>query len=287
MGILAGAGCGRAADAPVDPNATVIARVGDRSVTIGEFSAYLAENLGGPADAEEAEPAVKSRLLDQFLDEELLVAAAVRKGLEVSDEEMKRVGGGSPGDRERYRRALLQRKYKREVILEGVSVTDEEVRAYFGRNIREFRRPAGVVIRKVLLDTAHEARSVRAELAAHGDQFEEIAATRSLSPDGGRPQALEEEALPEKIREAVEKLQPGELSPVVEDAMGFYILRLEERQPASAAPLEQVHDQIELKLLQAKSQQRYRESVEALRAGTRVEIMMDKLGFEYARRDAS
>ncbi|HET9480455.1 MAG TPA: peptidyl-prolyl cis-trans isomerase [Candidatus Polarisedimenticolia bacterium] len=283
-GWLAIPGCAGGDQAPADPSATVIAGVGDLEVTRRELDAYLMEALGGEENARAAEPEVKSRLLDQLLDEELLVKAAEEQGLEVTDEEARTFLPDGGADAGRVRKVLLQRKYKDQVILSGVKVSDEEIRAFFDANRDRFRSPARAVLRKVLLDSGSEARNVRAELQKEPHRFEEIAETRSLAPDGGRPQAYEEEALPETLRAAVAKLSEGELSQVVEDPQGYFILRLERRQSASDPPLEQVRDQIELHLLQEKSQARYREFVGRLRDKTRVRIQLDKLDFPYAKR---
>ncbi|MFQ5701069.1 MAG: peptidylprolyl isomerase [Acidobacteriota bacterium] len=278
--------CGSEGPATDGPSSRIIAQVGDRQVPSAAFDAYLVAGLGDPQEVAAASAAVKSRLLDQFLEEEMLVAAAQAAGISVSDDEIQAFLPGNKGDIDRARRVLLERKYK-EVILKGVSVSEQEIVEYFNRNLSRFRRPARVVFRKILLDSAHEARSVRADLARHEDAFEQIAATRSLSPDGGKPEVYEEASLPDSIQRAIAKLKPGEISPVVEDAQGFFIVRLERRQAESSQTLEEVRDEIELALLRSESQRRYEESLRALRGGTRVTIYEDRLGFSYMKKGES
>lgn len=284
---LGALGCPAGTEPPAGPSEIIIAHVGDRQVKQADFQAYVTEVLGGPEDAAVASPEVKSRLLDQFLDEELLVVAALNQGLEVSEAEIGAAASGGEEAVERLRRALLQKKYKQEVILNGVEVSDDEVRNYFGRNIREFRQPASVVLRKILVDSAQDARSIRSELAQGPDKFEEVASTRSQSPDGGQPQAFEEEVLPDSIRGAVAALSPGQLSEVIEDPQGFFIVKLEERHDERAPGLGEVRTAIEMKILREKSQQRYREALVSLRQSTRVEIIEGNLEFPYSPRAAS
>ncbi len=283
-GALAVWGCSGEQAPGKEAETAVVARVGDHRVTQGEFDAYLAETLGSPEGAAAAEPSVKSRLLDQFLEEELLVTAAGQRGITVSDQEIDRAMKDGSRDRDRVRRGLLERKFKQQVILSDVSVADEEARAYFESHLESFHRPARVVLRKVLLDSAAEARQVREELQRDPGGFEEVASARSLSPDGGQPQAYEEDSLPESIRAAVDRLGVGEISPVVEDPQGFFILKLEERQPERPANLEEARDRIKLDLLREKSQARYREFVEALRRDVPVEVFADKLPFRYVEK---
>lgn len=278
----AGGGAGKM---PADPAARVIATVGQRFLTRGVFDAWLAVTLGGAGESAAAGAEVKSRLLDQYLDEELLLAAAGDQGLTVTDDEVGQLAPEGAIDKETSKRRLLQKKYKEQVILKDVVVSEVEVRAWFDAHLTEYRRPARVVIRQILVDTEEEARRIRAELAAQPEQFEEIAATRSLAPDSGQPTALEETVLPEAIGAAVALLKQGELSRVVKDSQGFFILKLEERQPEQAPSLEEARQRIELALLQERSQRKYREFIAELRGRIKVEIIEDALDFPYVRKN--
>ncbi len=281
------AACVAAEPVPVDPAEVIIARVGERDVTLAGFEAYLLASLGDRAEVQAASAVVRSRLLDRFLEAEILVGEALEAGLEVSDEEVRRFLPGNAGDPDRARRVLLERNYTQEVILRDLAVSEAEVRAYYDDHPEQFRRPARVVLRKILTDTAHEARRVRSELIRRPDAFEAIAEDVSLSPDGGRAQAYDEESLPQTFRDMLATVSQGEISPVIEDPQGFYIIRLEERRPERSPSLGEVRDQIELRLLQEKSEKRYREAVRDLRERTRVEILKDRLGFDYIGREAS
>jgi peptidyl-prolyl cis-trans isomerase C len=272
---------------PSGPASPAIARIADHSVTRAEFDAWLAEVLGGPDEAASADPEVRSRLLDQFLDEELMLVEAARRKIAITEQEAAALSPGKGADPARVRRALLLKRYKEQVILKGVEVSDEEVAAEFEAHKEDYHRPATAVLRKVLLDSADEARQVRRELEQRPADFERIAETRSLSPDGGQPQPTEEAMLPDSLRAAVASLKEGELSPVVQDPQGFFIVKLEGRQPERAPVLEEVRDAIKLRLLQEKSQQRYRESVSALRERTAIQMFEDQLGFTYQRRKAA
>ena len=261
----------------------VIAKVGERAITRPEFDAFLAATLGGGAEEEAASAELKSRLLDQFLDEELLMGEAGQLGLAVSDEEVKEFLPDPNGDIKSARRVLLQRRLKDRVILAGVSVSEEEVRQHFAEHEAEFRQPARVVVRQILLDTIEEARRVREDLSRHRERFEEVAETRSLAPDGGQPHAYEEKVLPDAVRAAVGALKVGQLSPVIQDPQGFFIMILEERQAAREPDFEEARHQIELHLLQEKSQRKYEDYVTALRERAKVEVFADKLGFAYTK----
>ena len=286
MALLGAVAC-KGSSRPADPTADVIAQVGDRSITVKEFNDYLASALGGEGDVASASAVVKSRLLDQCLDEEMLLSAAMAQGLTVTDDEVKNFPLGGPEDQDRARRLLLQKKFQQEVILKGLEVSQDEIQAYFSAHLSEFGQPARVALRQILLDSKKEAARVRAELLRHPDQFEEIANTRSLAPDGGRPQAIEEEILPDTLKVAVSKLKEGELSDVVEDPQGFFILRLEERQARRPAVLDEVRQQIELQLLRERGQEKYKRYLTELRGRTPMKVLEDRLGFPYMKKEQS
>jgi parvulin-like peptidyl-prolyl isomerase len=275
---------GRGADS-AEAAASVIAKVGERAITREEFESFLAAALGGATEGAAAGAELKSRLLDQFLDEELLMGEAGQLGLAVSDEEVTQFLPDPAGDVNAARRVLTQRKLKDKVILAGVSVSEEEVRRHFAQHEAEFRQPARVVVRQILLDTIEEARRVREDLSRHPERFEEIAETRSLAPDGGQPHAYEEKVLPDAVRAAVGELKEGQLGPVIEDPQGFFIMMLEERQAAREPDLEESRHEIELHLLQEKSQKKYEDYVTALRERAKVEVFADRLGFAYTKGD--
>ena len=281
---LSASGCG--VGAPGKPE-DVIALVGGRDVSRGAFDKYLISALGDASGVAGAEPEVLSRLLDQFLEEEMLVGEALNAGIVVTDDQIEHFLRNQAGDPDRVRVVLLGKRYKEEVILRDIEVTDEEIAAYFRGNMTTFRRPSRVVLGKILLDDAEAARIIHEEVVSHPADFEMIAEAKSLSPDGGRAQAYEEETLPDSIRQILATLQKGEISPVVEDPQGFFIVRLQDRRPEQTPALDEVRDEIELKLLQEKSEQMYKDAVRDLRARTTIEIKEDRLLFPYHGRSAS
>jgi hypothetical protein len=284
--LAAAAACGGREAAPVDPDQVAIARVGDRDVTRGAFAAYLLASLGDPAEVARAGPEVRSRLLDQFLDEEAIVAAALDDGTQVAENDLRGLlrGGGDP---EGARRMLLAKNYREEVILKGISVDEMEIEAYYRANLAAFQQPSRLILRKILLDSPEEAREVHAEIARDPASFELVADARSLSPEGGRAQAYDEGALPEMLREAIAHLKEGEVSALVEDPQGFFILKVEERRPERTLEIDEVRDRIEFMLLQERSERRYREFVEDLRRRTPIEVLADRLDFPYVPKDPS
>lgn len=288
LGLLAVLGCGQGSSDPSDPSGIVVATVGGASLTRGQLDQHLERTLGGPGEVAQAEPQVKSYLLDQLLEEELIVAAAESRGITVSDEETELyLEDDQATDREQVRRVLLQKKLKGDVILSGVSVSEVEIRRYMETNRDRFRVPARVVLQMMVLDDVEDASRIREMLDVDPGRFEELARSNSLSPDPGETQAYEEEILPESIRDALFGLEEGDIAPVVQDPQGIFIVklvdRLEEREPDE----EELYDRIKRHLIQEKNQKRYTEFVRGLRDETPIVVNTEALDFPYSRDERS
>jgi len=124
--------------APKDPSKRVVAEVGDRPVTLAQVQTYLDANLLQDPSAEAPSPAdldrVKSRLLDDYLDEELQLGEAIRRGVVVTEQELTDyLGGDAPADparRELAHRELTIQKLRESIVRAGVHVEDAQVDAW-------------------------------------------------------------------------------------------------------------------------------------------------------------
>src|SRR6266850_1316349 len=175
------------AEATASPDA--IAEIYGQPVTAAQFSAYVAGITPSSADQtpEPNEAELMSRLLDRFLDEELILREAGRQGTAVTEREvtealrrLQRPEGGeggrlqetadtgapldAPAARERMRRALLVRKFREEKILNGLTVGPGEIGSWYDEHRNEFSQPAHMVLRQILLDDPAVAKRTRDDL---------------------------------------------------------------------------------------------------------------------------
>jgi peptidyl-prolyl cis-trans isomerase SurA len=167
---------------------------------------------------------------------------------------------GTPEEYRRYlmdqfRRQTTRQKVLRKLTDDGkivpVNVTDAEVAAEFER-AKEFipKKPATVTFKQIVIapqptaaakEVARiKAESVLAELKAGAD-FEQIAKRESMDPQtremgGDIGWARRGENLPDYDRwlfgsSFLAALQPGQISPVVQLPLGYYIIRVDRVQP--------------------------------------------------------
>lgn len=167
--------------------------------------------------------------------------------------ELRNAGFGTPEEYRRtlyeqfYRRALQQRAFEelRKTAV-GRNVSDAEIQEAFDRNRGQLQAaPATVTFRQVVVapkPTAEskgrakaKADSLLAEINAGGD-FESVARRESMDP-GSKPQGGDlgwnrRGAMVPEFERVMFALRPGQVSPVVETAFGFHIIRVDRVQAA-------------------------------------------------------
>jgi parvulin-like peptidyl-prolyl isomerase len=203
-----------------DPGKRVVAEVGARPVTVEQLQAYLDATQLQDAGAEPLPPRdlarVKSRLFDDFLDAELLLQEAQRRGLTVSDAELVAYLGTDvplgPVARELARRDLTIQKLRESVVLEKVHVDDKEIDAWLAAQAPPGEPVLQGTLRTLRLASYPEAARVRGEILSKKLSFAEaeLAFGADSLPDAPRDEDLE--ALPTHIASAVRALKPGTVS---------------------------------------------------------------------------
>ena len=168
--------------------------------------------------------------------------------------ELRKAGLGTP---EEYRKALID-QYRRQNLQQKafadlrkrakpVNVTDEEVTAAFEQSRAALqKRPASVTFRQIIVaphaSAASKARararaeSLLVEIRKGGD-FELIAKRESMDPGtkalgGDLGWNRRGSGLVPEFEAVVFALRPGEVSPVIETAFGFHIIRVDRVQSA-------------------------------------------------------
>jgi parvulin-like peptidyl-prolyl isomerase len=304
-GATTGQAAGVAGDAPdaQGPGAvargdqgTAVATVGDVKVTYRAFERYLNDNAGEDEGEGEQLDAIKSRLLDQFLEEQLLLKEAERLEVAVSDAEvdayLKELGlsgddldvgtpDGKGAFRERVKSGLLVQKVKEKAVLKTIKVAPGEVDDELKKHPEVAQGHGKVVLRQILLEDRNAAEEARRAIQADPSQFDAIAKARSGAPDKGAPRAYEETDLPDNLRAAVEALQPGQISPVVEYAQAFVVLMLVRRLDPAPADAATARHRVESELFRQKADQVMERYLADLKEKTAIRVHRAMLPFRY------
>jgi len=234
---------------PLSPElaAKVLAKVGDRTITLGEYAATL-ERMDPFERLRYQSPDRRKQLLDEMIEVELLAQEARRRGLDKKPETEERL-------RQLMRDELLGDVKKG---IPGPSELPEpEVRAYYEGHKDEFNEPERRRVAAITLASEAEAKRVLAQAQgataeAWGKLVERHGKAKKLRP--GPPPPLElagdlgivgppgdarsaNPRVPEPVREAAFKLAKiGDVyDGIVKEGADFYVVRLSGKTDARSA----------------------------------------------------
>ena len=246
---------------PPPPDA--VARVGESWVSADGFEIYLERTAGD--DAGELSSEVLSKLLDRYLEEEMLARLAVERGL------------AQPEDP--HRRAI-DRLLWDEPPPEPSSA---DVERYYREHRDDYQRAERVRLRQILVEDRETVQRALEELRA-GEDFGEVArrySRDSAGKTGGVQGELSRDELPAMFADTIFELEPGEVSDIVEAEYGLHLFQVMERLPAEVLSLELVDEEIRRRLRERAADARLDRLVKEARNRYPVQVQIRNLPFDY------
>lgn len=166
-----------------------------------------------------------------------------------------------------FREMELGRVFIEQQIRPTITVTDEEVVAFYNENPQYFETGEQVSARHILFtvgenadpetDAAAKAKADAAhQRAVAGEDFAELAKELSegpSGPNGGDLGFFEKERMEPAVSEAAFALEPGEISPVVKSQFGYHVIKVEDRRGAGTISLEEADERIRQTLVNQKA----------------------------------
>ena len=270
--------------------AKTLAKVGDRTITLGEYAATL-ERMDSFERMRYQSPDRRKRLLDEMVEVELLAQEARRRGLDKSEETQERV-------RQILRDQLLEDMRKSAPAANDVP--DADLHAYYDAHKDEFAEPERRRVAAIVVDTPAQAKTVLAkavkanptEWGALVDQFSTQRGARSVpgqpaelagdlgivgppgNPRGANPR------VPDPVREAAFKVaNVGETYPsVVEADKKYYVLKVTSKTDARARSFEEAQRAIRTAVVQSRVDEKEKALEKDLRA--RFPVKVDEAALE-------
>lgn len=251
------------------------------------------------------------RILDNLVNRELLLQEAKSLGVTATDEEvnkqitdlkghfaspqkfqdeLKAEGMTEAELTQRARDAYVVQKLVETKIVNGVTVSEAEEKAFYDQNQAQMKRPERVHVRHILVKVDKGASDVEkqkakakaegllAKVQAGGD-FAKLATEASDDPGskdkGGDLGWVVRGRTVKPFEDAAFALtKPNQLSGVVQTDYGFHVIQLVERQDAGAVPFAEAKDKIGEFLKQKAEQEKVQEHIKQLRAKAKVEIFV-------------
>lgn len=277
---------------------SIILKIQDSLYFNSDFENYLFLTVG--KDYNTLSVISLSRLLDNFIEEKIFLGAAQNQNIFLTREEQKDylaklsreswLDSKNPTLDEKESRTLFERllidKYIFEIV-KDIEAAEEEIKAYYDRNKREFLRPERLKVSQILLETEENAIEIL-EMVKNSteENFRKAAQDESIgieAVNGGMMGLFEMGQLPYEMDKVVFSLKVGEVSPVVESSYGYHIFRLDEKYEPELISEEEALAEIRLKILDQKIKQFLTQHLKELKENMEWDFYSKNLSFPYQR----
>jgi parvulin-like peptidyl-prolyl isomerase len=200
--------------------------------------------------------------------------------------------------RRNLEKQMLVQQVQRAEILEKISITDEEAKAYYDAHRQEFTSAAEVTLREILLEVPTTDRGVnvaeddavrektveiRKRLLA-GEPFPRLAGEYSAAAskaNGGLIGPLKNEELATGLRDLLARMQVGDITEPIRTQRGYQILKLESRSDAKLRSFEEARGDIGNKIGEQKLRGEREKYLDRLRAQATITWRNDELKKAY------
>lgn len=225
----------------------------------------------------------KKKLVEQLTKMSLLSQEARRMQLDKKEEVAKRI-------KEIADNLIIQELIKQEVI-DKVKVNDADLEKYYKEHTQEFIEPEKVkvnIIQFKLKDKAtpeeKKAQKKKAEQALKrlkkGEDFEKVAKEASederTKNSGGNTGFFSKgkrmNTYGEKVEVKAFALKTGQLSDIIEEKNGYYIIKVGEKKPQKEEPFQEAKSKIERRMQQEEQRKAYDTYLESLKKQYPVKI---------------
>jgi parvulin-like peptidyl-prolyl isomerase len=288
-------------DGSEDPE--IVARVNGEAVTQGELHRAQADLLAlrGPegkrGDEASDDEELERLAVRQLIQRHLILQEAARQNLSVSDDEldeaivelrrrfadlqglgawMQERGLDDRSLMETIRGDLLTRRVTT-ALMEGVRVSDEQVRAYYEAHKEDLIVGEEVRLGIIAVDSSEAGEAILTALG-DGANFRSLARKLSLgqrAAEGGDTGWVDPLTLPPPLRQAVGRLKEGEAyGPLEKNADEFLVVALAGRRPVQAENLDEARPEIERRLLAATQQRAVEQWLTEREEAAKIEVFL-------------
>jgi peptidyl-prolyl cis-trans isomerase SurA len=214
--------------------------------------------------------------------------AGIRKTQGLEDEEkfkaaLAQEGLTMPELRKNLERNMVTSEVQRREVMDKISVTEDEARAYYDSRQQDFTSPTEITLREILIEVPTSDRGVNVaqdeELRARaedtrkrllaGEPFPRLAADVSTAPskaNGGLIGPLNRNELNQALQKLLDGLKVGEISEVLRTQRGYQILKLESRSESKLRTFEEARGDISARVAEQKRLGEVHKYLEGLRA---------------------
>lgn len=164
-------------------------------------------------------------------------------------------------------------------FMDNVTVTEEELKAYYNEHSNQFIAPDSIRASHILLPSKQQAVDIIKEINDGGKTFEQAAKDYSLDQanreKGGDLGYFHKGQMVAEFEVAAFALEPGEMtSEPVKSQFGYHIIKVTDKKIKEKIPFEAAHDSLHRFLLGQKQNRAYVNEAEDLKDKYNVEIKL-------------
>ncbi|MCF8030252.1 MAG: SurA N-terminal domain-containing protein [Desulfohalobiaceae bacterium] len=264
-----------------------------------QVQSSLTSSAGMPERQQEASDSERTReVLRSMITEVLLRQKAESLGITVSEDDVKsrvkRIRQQNDLSRQELKEQLRKRgtsleEFRQKIrekikvnrlisirVRKKVVVTEKELRRYYREHKEEYLQPREVHLSLILIRDRERLKELRGRISSGETSFSRAAREYSLGPraeSGGDLGFVQWKDLSQTMRDVLQDLDPGQISPVFPLKGGYALVRLEEMK-SGGGEFSSVKDQVREKVYTRKVRQRYREYMEKLRSEAVIEVRL-------------
>ena len=270
---------------------------------------YAQQHNGFPK-AQEAE--IRQGALEMIIFEELVYQEAVRRKLVIPSEKLNRAQAdfrtqfNSPDQYQQYlqtemhgseqqlrqqmRRSLLIEQVLKTDVEQRATVTSAELQAYYVKNAARFSQPETFTFQSIsvvppLKATAEQAKQARTKA---DDALRQAKAAKTYQDFGllaekiseddfrvnlGDHKVVPADKLPPQVVKALQAMQSGQVSGLIQIESAYTIIRLNAHTPARKKPLSEVKSELNTNLQKSKYEKLRSNLAKQLRAKAKIEVV--------------
>lgn len=188
---------------------------------------------------------------------------------------------------------MVERFLKKRAKSLNLSVSEEEVKAFYNENPDTFKKPERVHIRHILIKCDHNEKQqvdaakkkiyeIREKLKRKEGSFAELAKKfsedKSSADAGGdlKSEITRNSPLPKAFIDEAFSLAKDQVSDVVRSNMGFHLMQLVEKKPVEKTQFNEIKESLKFRLLEQKNNVEMKKYVDALVEKSDIKIKLDK-----------
>jgi len=218
---------------------------------------------------------LKQKVLDQLVMQELIYGDAKKQGITKSKEYKEELAKITKTIKQRLAIQLWQKK-----LLDGIKISDAELKKYYNNNKQEFMQKEAVHARHILVKDEATAKAIINELKSlHGDalkqRFIELAKSKSTGPsgkNGGDLGYFSKGQMVPAFEKAAFSMKPGEITKTpVKTQFGYHVIMVEDKKAAQTKSFAEVKPYIEQRLKMEKFKKVMQQKMDSLKAKAKIQ----------------